>query len=64
MTATHETPEPAQQGQARLSPELIGKANDMMYFLTKNAARDSFVDFLENAGLSEEVSGSKSGKTS
>ena len=37
-----------------MSEELIEKMNTLMYFLVKGAARDSFVDFLDEMGISME----------
>ena len=34
-----------------MNDDLIKKANSMFYILTKTAARDSFIEFLEEAGL-------------
>lgn len=35
-----------------MNKELKGKAESVFYFLTKNSARDSWVDFLEDCGCS------------
>ena len=37
-----------------MNEALIAKAETMFYFLTKEAARTSFVDFLEGCGVSED----------
>lgn len=37
-----------------MTPELQAKMQTFMYFLTKGAARDSFIDFLEFCDISEE----------
>ena len=33
--------------------ELKKKADNLFYFLTKDAARDSFTEYLENCGLTD-----------
>tara|TARA_R110000850_G_C9673720_1_gene437087 strand:+ start:27 stop:200 length:174 start_codon:yes stop_codon:yes gene_type:complete len=37
-----------------MTEDLRKKANMMFYWLTKCAARDSFVEFLEEAGLNQD----------
>lgn len=37
-----------------MNEELQKKMQRLMYFLTKNAARESFMDFLEYSDISEE----------
>jgi hypothetical protein len=37
-----------------MNEDLMKKANNMFYYLTKTAARDSFTDFLEEVGLTSD----------
>ena len=37
-----------------MNDDLIKKANAMFYRLTKDAARDSFIEYLEDAGLTSD----------
>jgi orotate phosphoribosyltransferase-like protein len=37
-----------------MNDELKEKMNTLMYFLTKEAARSSFVEFIEDIGISDE----------